>query len=99
MCPEFDSQTAHQIRVFLFKCEKSQLLSFRLENKLVIMHTEPIVYSIFLIFTGAAIVSTLVLYTRQSLLVAYMLLGVLIGPWGLGFIKDSAIIQLSLIHI
>lgn len=57
------------------------------------MHAEPIVFSIFLIFTGAAIVSTLVLYTRQSLLVSYMLLGVLIGPWGLGFIQDSTIIQ------
>lgn len=57
------------------------------------MHNEPIVFSIFLIFTGAAIVSTLVLFTRQSLLVAYMLLGVLIGPWGLHFIKNTQVIQ------
>lgn len=57
------------------------------------MHTEPIVFSIFLIFTGAAIVSTLVLFTRQSLLVAYMLLGVLIGPWGLHFIENTQVIQ------
>lgn len=57
------------------------------------MHTEPIVFSIFLIFTGAAIVATMVLFTRQSLLVAYMLLGVLIGPWGLHFIKDPTVIQ------
>lgn len=57
------------------------------------MHSEPIVFSIFLIFTGAAIVSTIVLFTRQSLLVAYMLLGVLIGPWGLHFIKDPTVIQ------
>ncbi len=57
------------------------------------MHSDPIVFSIFLIFTGAALVSTLVLYTRQSLLVAYMLLGVLIGPWGLHFIQDPTTIQ------
>jgi Kef-type K+ transport system membrane component KefB len=48
-----------------------------------------IVFSIFLIFTGAAIVSTLVLYTRQSLLVAYMLLGMLLGPYGLKLTGNS----------
>lgn len=52
-----------------------------------------IVFSIFLIFTGAAVVSTLALYTRQSLLVAYMLLGVLIGPSGLALASDSFVIQ------
>ena len=57
------------------------------------MHAEPIVFSIFSIFTGAAIVATLVLFTRQSLLVAYMLLGVLIGPWGFHVIKDPTTIQ------
>lgn len=57
------------------------------------MQTDTIVFSIFLIFTGAAILSTLVLFTRQSLLVSYMLLGLIIGPWGLGFIKDPTIIQ------
>lgn len=57
------------------------------------MNAEPIVYSVFLIFTGAALVSTLVLYTRQSLLVAYILLGILIGPWGLKLISDSQVIN------
>ena len=41
-----------------------------------------VVFSIFLIFTGAAVLATLALYARQSLLVAYILLGVLFGPWG-----------------
>lgn len=50
-------------------------------------------FSIFVIFTGAAVLSTLVLFTRQSLLVAYMLLGVLIGPYGLKWVTDSQIIQ------
>lgn len=52
-----------------------------------------IIFSIFLIFTGAAILSTLALYTRQSLLVAYMLIGVLLGPWGLGLIADATVIR------
>lgn len=48
------------------------------------MAANEIVLTMFLIFTGAAVLSTVALFTRQSLLVAYMLLGVLLGPWGLG---------------
>lgn len=47
----------------------------------------------FLIFTGAAILSTIALYTRQSLLVAYMLVGILLGPWGLKIVSNSQAIQ------
>ncbi len=57
------------------------------------MNDHTVVFSIFLIFTGAAIFSTLALYTRQSLLVAYMLLGLLIGPWGLKLIVNPDVIQ------
>lgn len=49
----------------------------------------PILFSLFLIFTGGAIVSTLALWTRQSLLVAYMLLGAVLGPFGFGLIAQS----------
>ncbi|CAL7963403.1 monovalent cation:H+ antiporter-2, CPA2 family [Gammaproteobacteria bacterium] len=41
-----------------------------------------VVFTVFIIFTGAAIFSTVALYLRQSLLVAYMLFGVVFGPWG-----------------
>lgn len=51
------------------------------------------VFFLFLIFTGAAILSTLALYTRQSLLVAYMLLGMILGPSGLKWVGDSSIIE------
>lgn len=52
-----------------------------------------LIFSItFLIFTGAAILATLVLYTRQSLLVAYILLGVILGPWGLKLIADPSFV-------
>ena len=57
------------------------------------MHTESIVFAMFLIFTGAAIVATLVLYTHQSLLVAYILLGAIIGPWGLGLVSTPELIK------
>lgn len=57
------------------------------------MHTDNLVYSIFLIFTGTAVLSTLVLYTRQSLLVAYILLGMILGPWGLKLVADTQLIN------
>ncbi len=49
--------------------------------------------SIFLIFAGAAVLATLALLTRQSMLVAYMLLGILIGPWGLVLISDTQAVR------
>ena len=51
------------------------------------------VFSIFLIFTGAALLSTLALYTRQSLLVAYLILGIVIGPWGFKLIADPSTVS------
>ncbi len=48
----------------------------------------PIVFTIFLIFTGAALLSTLALYTRQSLLVAYILIGCILGSSGLGLVSS-----------
>ncbi|MCL9685652.1 cation:proton antiporter [Legionella maioricensis] len=64
------------------------------------MHDGSVFYTIFLIFAGAAFLSTLVLYTKQSLLVAYILLGAIIGPWGLKLVSDiSAVRQIGDIGI
>ena len=52
------------------------------------MDTQTVVFTIFLIFTGAAIFSTVSLFTRQSLLIAYVLLGIALGPWGLKLVPD-----------
>ncbi|MBA2710566.1 MAG: cation:proton antiporter [Tatlockia sp.] len=57
------------------------------------MEAGSVFYTIFLIFAGAAIFSTLVLYTRQSLLVAYILLGAALGPWGLKLVSDLSVVQ------
>ena len=57
------------------------------------MLQDSIIFSIFLIFTGAAVLAAIALYARQSLLVAYILLGGLVGPWGLKLVSDAAIIQ------
>ncbi len=48
-------------------------------------------FSVFIIFSGAAVLATLALYTRQSLLIAYILLGAIAGP-GLGWIDNYEII-------
>lgn len=57
------------------------------------MNGDSIVFSIFLIFTGAAVLAGIALYARQSLLVAYILLGVLAGPWGFQLVTDATTIQ------
>ena len=51
------------------------------------------VFSLFIVFTGAAIVATLALLTRQSLIVAYMLLGLFLGPFGLRWINDAEVVR------
>lgn len=56
------------------------------------MEDQTITYVIFLIFTGTALLSTLALFTRQSLLVAYIALGALVGPWGLKLVSNSTVI-------
>lgn len=64
------------------------------------MHEDAVFYTIFLIFAGAAVFSTLVLYTKQSLLVAYILLGAALGPWGLELVSDlSAVRQVGEVGI
>lgn len=52
-----------------------------------------IIFTIFVIFTGATILSTLALFTRQSLMVSYMVLGAILGPWGMQIVNDSSVIQ------
>src|SRR3990167_11036009 len=55
--------------------------------------TPTITYVIFVIFTGTAILSTIALFTRQSLLVAYIVLGAILGPWGFKLINNTTIVQ------
>ncbi len=57
------------------------------------MQDDPLVYTIFLIFSGAAVVATLALYARQALLIAYIVLGVLFGPSVAGLVDDPDLIQ------
>ena len=51
-----------------------------------------------LIFTGAALFATLFLYLRQPIILAYIVLGIVVGPKGLGLISDAEQIE-RLAHI
>lgn len=54
----------------------------------------------FLIFSGAAVLASLALFGRQPLLVAYIALGAIIGPHGIGWVTDvSTISQIAEIGI
>ena len=54
------------------------------------MNFDNIILEFVMIFVGASILATIFLYFRQSVILAYITLGILIGPWGLGLIKDSS---------
>ncbi|NQV69821.1 MAG: cation:proton antiporter [Pseudohongiella sp.] len=56
------------------------------------MEPTSLLFSFFLIFTGAALVSTLALFFRQPLLVAYICIGVILGPFGLSYISDPSLL-------
>lgn len=51
--------------------------------------SESLFFSIFLIFTGAATLASLALFTRQPLIVAYIVLGVCFGPYGFNLVTDK----------
>lgn len=57
------------------------------------MPEQSILFIIFLIFVGSAVIATLALFLRQSMLIAYIVIGVLAGPWGFGFVQDIALIE------
>jgi len=57
------------------------------------MPTEPILFTLFLVFTGAAVLATTALYARQSLLVVYILAGLIFGSSGLKIITDPVVIE------
>jgi Kef-type K+ transport system membrane component KefB len=62
------------------------------------MQTDSIVFHIFVIFTGSAILATVALYARQALIVGYIVVGILLGPSTLAFVKDISVID-NIAHI
>ena len=56
------------------------------------MHHELIETFVY-VFTGGAVLASLALFGRKPLLLAYIGLGVLIGPHGIGLVSDQSIIS------
>jgi Kef-type K+ transport system membrane component KefB len=57
------------------------------------MDTSTVMFSFFLIFTGAAVLASIALYTRQPLIIAYIVLGAAIGPSGLHLVTDLKLLS------
>ena len=71
---------------------------FRANKAIIILttinvHNDSILFSIFLIFSGAALLATVALYMRQAMLVAYLVLGAMLGPWGFALVSDAKLIH------
>lgn len=57
------------------------------------MDVTGVTFSFFLIFTGAALFASLALYTRQPLIIAYIALGAVIGPYGFSLVTDLRLLS------
>ncbi|MCK5002853.1 MAG: cation:proton antiporter [Gammaproteobacteria bacterium] len=52
-----------------------------------------IIYELVVIFAGATVFATLFLYLKQPVMLAYIVFGMIAGPWGLGVIKHAEHIE------
>ncbi|KEQ15074.1 cation:proton antiporter [Endozoicomonas numazuensis] len=57
------------------------------------MESGSLLFSFFLIFSGAAVLATAALFTRQPLLVAYIVLGAFLGPYGMEMVTDTGLLN------
>lgn len=59
------------------------------------MHDQALLFTFALIFGSAALLATLAMYIRQSLIVVYLFLGMFLGPWGASMVDRPELIQES----
>ena len=52
-----------------------------------------ITFTFAVIFLGAAVLSSLALYARQPIIIAYIALGVALGPYGAGLVSDTDLVS------
>ena len=45
------------------------------------------------ILLGAAVFASIALYTRQPIIIAYMILGAALGPFGTGLVSNTALVS------
>ena len=52
-----------------------------------------LIFTIFLVFAGAAVLATLALAARQAMILAYIAMGAIAGPAGVGWVSDPAMVE------
>ena len=57
------------------------------------MNLESIIFDLGVIIVGAAVLGTLFLYAKQPIIIAYIAIGIIAGPSGLGLIKTTGHIE------
>jgi Kef-type K+ transport system membrane component KefB len=57
------------------------------------MGIESIISELTLIIVGAAVLGTIFLYARQPIIIAYIVIGVIVGPSGLGLMPETSHIE------
>ena len=53
------------------------------------MNLESIIFELSVIIVGAAVLGTLFLYARQPIVIAYIVIGIIVGPSGLALIRST----------
>ena len=56
------------------------------------MENSAIISSFFVIFSGAAVLASVALFTRQPLILAYIAVGAIAGPFGLHWVTDASLL-------
>ena len=57
------------------------------------MAQDSVMFAIFAVFAGAAVLATVALQARQAIIVAYIVIGIALGPAGFGVVKDAHWLQ------
>lgn len=50
------------------------------------------IFTLFMIFAAASVLATFMLWARQALIIGYIIAGIAVGPWGLGWIADTRMV-------
>ncbi|MBI4846521.1 MAG: cation:proton antiporter [Candidatus Omnitrophica bacterium] len=59
---------------------------------------EKFIFELGIILVGSAVLSCVMVLFKQPIIIAYIICGILAGPWGLGWIKNSGSIE-AISHI
>ena len=53
------------------------------------MNLDNIIFELAIIFAGTSVLATIFIYLKQPIMLSYIALGILLGPWGFGVIKNA----------